>query len=33
PKQTIIVYLRNIVSKQEIEEKITPVLKEKGVLV
>ncbi|WP_366248920.1 PTS sugar transporter subunit IIB [Terribacillus aidingensis] len=33
PEQTIIVYLRNIVSKQEIEEKITPVLKEKGVLV
>jgi ascorbate PTS system EIIB component len=33
PKQTIIVYLRNIVSKQEIEEKITPVLKEKGALV
>ncbi|MCM3670997.1 PTS sugar transporter subunit IIB [Mesobacillus maritimus] len=33
PNQTIIVYLRNIVSKLEIEEKITPVLKEKGVLV
>ncbi|SDC94745.1 PTS system, ascorbate-specific IIB component [Terribacillus halophilus] len=33
PNQTSIVYLRNIVSKQEIEEKITPVLKEKGVLV
>lgn len=33
PEQTIIVYLRNIVSKQEIEEKITPVLKEKGALV
>lgn len=32
PKTTI-VYLRNIVSKQEIEEKITPVLKERGVLV
>jgi ascorbate PTS system EIIB component len=30
---TTIVYLRNIVSKQEIEEKITPVLKERGVLV
>ena len=33
PKQTTIVYLRNIVSKAEIEEKIVPVLKEKGVLV
>ncbi|AGK56022.1 PTS sugar transporter subunit IIB [Bacillus sp. 1NLA3E] len=33
PKQTTIVYLKNIVSKPEIEEKITPVLKEKGVLV
>lgn len=33
PKQTTIVYLRNIVSQQEIEEKITPVLKEKGALV
>lgn len=32
PNQTKIVYLRNIVSKAEIEEKITPVLKEKGVL-
>lgn len=32
PKQTTIIYLRNIVSKAEIEEKITPVLKEKGVL-
>lgn len=32
PAQTTIVYLRNIVSKPEIEEKITPVLKEKGVL-
>jgi PTS system ascorbate-specific IIB component len=32
PKQTTIVYLRNIVSKPEIEEKITPVLREKGVL-
>lgn len=31
-KQTTIIYLRNIVSKQEIEEKITPVLKEKGAL-
>ncbi|MCR8866000.1 PTS sugar transporter subunit IIB [Priestia megaterium] len=31
-KQTTIVYLKNIVSKQEIEEKITPLLKEKGVL-
>jgi len=31
-KQTTIVYLKNIVSKQEIEEKITPVLQEKGVL-
>jgi PTS system ascorbate-specific IIB component len=33
PKQTTIVYLKNIVSKPEIEEKITPVLKEKGVLI
>jgi PTS system ascorbate-specific IIB component len=32
PKQTTIVYLKNIVSKQEIEEKIIPLLKEKGVL-
>jgi PTS system ascorbate-specific IIB component len=32
PKQTTIIYLRNIVSKEEIEEKIVPVLKEKGVL-
>ncbi|MBU8691220.1 PTS sugar transporter subunit IIB [Priestia aryabhattai] len=32
PKQTTIIYLKNIVSKQEIEEKITPLLKEKGVL-
>lgn len=32
PQHTTIVYLRNIVSKPEIEEKITPVLKEKGVL-
>ncbi|NGY80625.1 PTS sugar transporter subunit IIB (plasmid) [Bacillus megaterium] len=29
PKQTTIVYLKNIVSKQEIEEKITPLLKRK----
>lgn len=33
PKKTTIVYLRNIVSKVEIEEKIVPVLKEQGVLV
>lgn len=33
PKQTTIVYLKNIVSKVEIEEKIVPVLKEQGVLV
>ena len=33
PKKTTIIYLRNIVSKAEIEEKIVPVLKEKGVLV
>ncbi|MEK5166391.1 PTS sugar transporter subunit IIB [Paenibacillus sp. FSL R5-0527] len=32
PKQTTIIYLKNIVSKQEIEEKITPVLQEKGAL-
>ncbi len=32
PNKTAIVYLRNIVSKPEIEEKITPVLREKGVL-
>ncbi|MBW4082609.1 PTS sugar transporter subunit IIB [Paenibacillus sp. S150] len=32
PKQTTIIYLKNIVSKQEIEEKIVPVLQEKGVL-
>ncbi|MEH7118360.1 PTS sugar transporter subunit IIB [Neobacillus vireti] len=32
PTQTRIVYLRNIVSKLEIEEKITPVLKETGVI-
>ncbi|WP_077304895.1 PTS sugar transporter subunit IIB [Terribacillus halophilus] len=32
-KQTTIVYLRNIVSKQEIEDKITPILKEKGAFV
>lgn len=30
--KTTIIYLRNIVSKKEIEEKITPVLKEKGIL-
>lgn len=29
---TSIIYLKNIVSKVEIEEKITPVLKEKGLL-
>lgn len=28
--QTTIMYLRNIVSKEEIEEKITPILTEKG---
>lgn len=33
PKQTTILYLRNIVSKPEIEEKLAPVLKEKGVLI
>ncbi|MGM0900570.1 MAG: PTS sugar transporter subunit IIB [Bacillota bacterium] len=33
PNLTTIVYLKNIVSKVEIEEKITPILKEKGVLV
>lgn len=33
PNKTTIVYLKNIVSKQEIEEKITPVLMEKGILV
>lgn len=27
---TVIIYLKNIVSKIEIEEKITPILKEKG---
>lgn len=32
PKQTTIVYLKNIVSKVEIEEKITPALKERGAL-
>lgn len=32
PKQTAIIYLKNIVSKQEIEEKLVPVLQEKGVL-
>lgn len=32
PAQTTIIYLKNIVSKQEIEEKITPVLQGKGVL-
>lgn len=31
-KQTTIVYLKNIVSKTEIEEKIVPVLKGQGVL-
>lgn len=31
-KQTKIIYLKNIVSKQEIKEKITPILKELGVL-
>jgi PTS system ascorbate-specific IIB component len=30
--ETSIMYLRNIVSKSEIEEKITPILKEKGAL-
>lgn len=30
--QTTIIYLRNIVSKEEIEEKITPVLRSKGLL-
>lgn len=29
---TSIIYLRNIVSKQEIEEKITPVLQKKGTI-
>ena len=32
PAKTHIIYLKNIVSKQEIEEKLTPVLREKGVL-
>ncbi|WP_018659007.1 PTS sugar transporter subunit IIB [Allofustis seminis] len=32
PSETTIIYLNNIVSKAEIEEKITPVLKEKGAL-
>lgn len=32
PLLTTIIYLKNIVSKVEIEEKITPVLKSKGVL-
>ncbi|KLV22057.1 PTS ascorbate transporter subunit IIB [Niallia circulans] len=32
PSKTHIIYLKNIVSKQEIEEKLTPVLREKGVL-
>ncbi len=32
PEQTTIIYLKNIVSKAEIEEKITPVLKELGAL-
>lgn len=31
--KTTIIYLKNIVSKAEIEEKIVPVLKEKGALV
>lgn len=30
--ETSLIYLKNIVSKSEIEEKITPVLKEKGFL-
>lgn len=29
---TSIIYLKNIVSKVEIEEKLTPVLKEKGII-
>ncbi|MEK5266577.1 PTS sugar transporter subunit IIB [Weizmannia sp. FSL W8-0401] len=33
PKQTTIVYLKNIVSKTEIEEKLVPVLRDKGILV
>lgn len=32
PSKIHIIYLKNIVSKQEIEEKLTPVLREKGVL-
>lgn len=32
PKHTRIIYLKNIVSKQEIEEKITPFLQEKGLI-
>jgi len=32
PKQTTIIYLKNIVSKAEIEEKLVPVLKEKGAI-
>lgn len=32
PEKTPIIYLKNIVSKAEIEEKLTPVLKEKGAL-
>lgn len=32
PSKTTIIYLKNIVSKVEIEEKITPILKEKGLL-
>ncbi len=32
PAQTTIIYLKNIVSKPEIEEKLAPVLREKGIL-
>ncbi|MBL5001448.1 PTS system, Lactose/Cellobiose specific IIB subunit [Enterococcus xinjiangensis] len=30
--KTAMIYLKNIVSKNEIEEKITPVLQDKGVI-
>jgi PTS system ascorbate-specific IIB component len=32
PAETKIIYLTNIVGKKEIEEKLVPILKEKGIM-
>lgn len=32
PKKTVVIYLKNIVGKQEIEEKLLPVFQDKGIM-